>query len=209
MLNLKALFGTENQYFVLLASMSEQGRSSARALNELVTGTSSADSLKSLQASRTIERDLASKAETLLCKGRAAPFGRDDVDDLTRAVQAVPRSIRKFGERYAISRRHIGVVSFARELGMLENATDTLHNLVTDLQSGQSIPTAKKHNDALQKIEGEVDDIVFNCIIALYRETGDPRRALILKDLYELLDRTFDRCRSAGNLILRLVMKHS
>jgi uncharacterized protein Yka (UPF0111/DUF47 family) len=33
--------------------------------------------------------------------------------------------------------------------------------------------------------------------------------ALALKDLYELLEKVFDRCRDAGNVISHVVLKHS
>lgn len=189
--------------------MSSQGRESARVLATLTRGDPPGNSMQLLRESRVRERGLAAEIETLLCASGQVPFGRDDVEPLARAVQAVPRSIRKFGERYNISTRHVEPMRFAEHAAMLETATDALHCLVLGLRDGSRIPDAKRCNDTLQRIEGEVDQTVVDSIVQLYAETENPVRAVVLKDLYELLDRTFDRCRSAGNLILRIAMKHS
>ena len=50
-------------------------------------------------------------------------------------------------------------------------------------------------------------------ILELYRETyareTDPMRYLILKDLFELLEKAIDRCRDAGNVVMHIVLKNS
>jgi uncharacterized protein Yka (UPF0111/DUF47 family) len=43
----------------------------------------------------------------------------------------------------------------------------------------------------------------------LYSGKYDPLTAMALKDLYELLEKVFDRCRDAGNVISHVVLKHS
>jgi uncharacterized protein Yka (UPF0111/DUF47 family) len=209
MFSLKRLFSSNDEFFALLASMSAQGHESAKALGRLTAGKAGNEALAALRQSRERERVLAAEIEELLCNSHPAPFGKDDVEPLARAVQAVPRSIRTFAERYNISRAHLDPMSFAPETAMLQTATDALHSLVVELRTGTRLTTAKTHNDTLQKIEGEMDDTVVNSIVQLYERTDRPIRAIVLKDLYELLDRTFDRCRTAGNLILRIAMKHS
>jgi uncharacterized protein len=43
----------------------------------------------------------------------------------------------------------------------------------------------------------------------LYTGQFDPLTAMALKDLYELLEKVFDRCRDAGNVISHVGLKHS
>lgn len=209
MFSLKRLFASHDDFFLLLSSMSAQGQESAKALSQLTRGNAPSDAIAVLRESRVRERKLASDIDELLCKSGQVPFGRDDVEPLARAVQAVPRSIRKFGERYNVSLKHVAPMTFAEQSAMLETATDALHQLVSGLRHGHRVHEAKRCNDVLQKIEGDMDNTVVDAIVRLYDETQQPVRAVVLKDLYELLDRTFDRCRSAGNLILRIAMKHS
>ncbi|MDB6118432.1 MAG: hypothetical protein JWO08_2213, partial [Verrucomicrobiaceae bacterium] len=38
--------------------------------------------------------------------------------------------------------------------------------------------------------------------------TPDPIRVIILKDLYELLEKVVDRCRDTGNVISNIILKN-
>ena len=43
----------------------------------------------------------------------------------------------------------------------------------------------------------------------LYSGKFPPLTVIILKDLYELLERVVDRCRDAGNVVANVVLKNS
>jgi uncharacterized protein Yka (UPF0111/DUF47 family) len=49
--------------------------------------------------------------------------------------------------------------------------------------------------------------------MALYKDlfsgTHDAIQVIVLKDLYELLEKVIDRCRDAGNVISHIVLKNS
>jgi hypothetical protein len=65
------------------------------------------------------------------------------------------------------------------------------------------------HNTKLQRIEGEADKLMLDHLRELYSGKHEAITALALKDLYELLEKVFDRCRDAGNVISNVVLKHS
>jgi uncharacterized protein Yka (UPF0111/DUF47 family) len=43
----------------------------------------------------------------------------------------------------------------------------------------------------------------------LFSGKHDPMQVIMLKDLYELLEKVIDRCRDAGNVIAHTALKHS
>jgi hypothetical protein len=43
----------------------------------------------------------------------------------------------------------------------------------------------------------------------LYSGKHDALRVVILKDLYELMEKVIDRCRDAGNVVLQIALKNS
>ena len=43
----------------------------------------------------------------------------------------------------------------------------------------------------------------------LYSGKHEAVKAVVLKDLYEILEKVFDRCRDAGNVVFHIVLKHS
>ena len=61
----------------------------------------------------------------------------------------------------------------------------------------------------LQHIESEADDLMTWSLDELYHGDHSAVRIVYLKDLYELLERVFDRCRDVGNLVFHIVLKHS
>jgi len=92
---------------------------------------------------------------------------------------------------------------------MLEKAADTVVLLVKELRHGVDLEKVKKQNDQLQHIEGEADKLMVESLQELYNGDYASLRVVILKDLYELLEKIFDRCRDAGNVVFQIVLKHS
>ena len=43
----------------------------------------------------------------------------------------------------------------------------------------------------------------------LYSGRYDALQMILLRDLYELLEKVIDRCRDAGNVIAHIALKHS
>ena len=52
-----------------------------------------------------------------------------------------------------------------------------------------------------------MDDTLNELVSGLYHATENPGRVIFLKDVYEMLERVTDRCRDAGNVITRIVLK--
>ena len=64
-------------------------------------------------------------------------------------------------------------------------------------------------NGRLQRVEGEADNLMLELLKDLYSRRHDAIKVLILRDLYELLEKVVDRCRDAGNVINHIVLKNS
>ena len=46
-------------------------------------------------------------------------------------------------------------------------------------------------------------------MVQLYQGHHEPMTSLMVRDLYEILDRVFDRARNTSNFILQIMLKHS
>ena len=67
----------------------------------------------------------------------------------------------------------------------------------------------KALNDRLQTIENSADKLMLELYRELYDGRYEPIRILLLKDLFELLEKAIDRCRDAGNVTYEIVLKNS
>ena len=64
-------------------------------------------------------------------------------------------------------------------------------------------------NEQLQVLEGEGDKLILEELKTLYSGTHDGIKVVFLKDVFELIEKVFDRCRDAGNVINHIVLKNS
>jgi uncharacterized protein Yka (UPF0111/DUF47 family) len=86
---------------------------------------------------------------------------------------------------------------------------DTLLTMVRDLRNAPDLTRMKERNDKLQYLEGEADKRMVELLQGLYKANHDPVTVVVLKDLYDLLEKVIDRCRDAGNVIVQIVLKNS
>ena len=92
---------------------------------------------------------------------------------------------------------------------MLGQATDTVTSMVKQLRAGYDLEKMREQNDRLQYIEGEADKLMLELYLDLYSGRHDSVKVVMLKDLYELLEKVIDRCRDVGNILYHIVLKHS
>jgi uncharacterized protein Yka (UPF0111/DUF47 family) len=81
--------------------------------------------------------------------------------------------------------------------------------MVKSLRRGVNLDETKELNGRLQQVEGEADAAIMALYKDLFSGKYDPIKVIVLKDLYELLEKVIDRCRDAGNVISHIVLKNS
>ena len=91
----------------------------------------------------------------------------------------------------------------------MEKAAETVTAMIKELRRGIHMERVKALNDQLQAIEGEADKNLLELLRGLYKAQNDGVRAIFLKDIYELVEKVFDRCRDAGNVVNHIVLKNS
>ena len=81
--------------------------------------------------------------------------------------------------------------------------------MIRGLRDRLGIGDLKQLNDNMQKIENDADDLMLEMIGALYVPGFPTLKAVIIKDLVELNEKVVDRCRDAGNVIVRVALKNT
>jgi uncharacterized protein Yka (UPF0111/DUF47 family) len=67
----------------------------------------------------------------------------------------------------------------------------------------------KELNDRMQTIEGDADNLMLDCLKDLYSGKHDALLVVIVSNLYDLLEKVFDRCRDVGNVAKQIAYKNS
>lgn len=209
MFSLQTIFGKGDKFYGLLEASAGAARESARALGELLSTPPAERSLERFKEARQLEKDLQAQISQELVNTFVTALEREDIEELSNALYKIPKVVEKFAERYALASERVGDVDFIPRAAMLERACTVLEQMVGQLRKGMSLETTKMLNDRLQAIESEADRLILEMYRDTYTNETDPMRYLILKDLYEILEKAIDRCRDAGNVIYHIVLKNA
>lgn len=160
-------------------------------------------------ASRRKEKRIYDEISEVLCTSFVTAIEREDIEALSLALYKVPKTIEKTAERISLRPAFLEGFDLTEQTRMLGRAADTLQAMLKELRRGVHLERIKAHNDQLQKIESEADELILELLRSLYSGQHDAVKVVFLKDLFELVEKVFDRCRDAGNVINHIVLKNS
>ncbi len=209
MFSLQKLLGKDDKFFRLMEGSAEEARASIRTLSATLKASQEKRSLDGFVEARRKEKQITQELSEHLARTFVTPLEREDIQALGNSLYKIPKSVEKFGERLMFSGEHVRDVSFAKQVSMLEKAGDIVVTLVQELRKGVNLEKVKGQNDQLQQIEGDADNLMLELLRDLYNGDHSAMRVIVLKDLYELLEKVFDRCRDVGNIVFHIVLKHS
>src|SRR5436190_7216190 len=209
MFSLQKLFGKDDPFFLLLEDSAREAQNSVQALKRILQNASMTPTLDEFVASRRKEKQLATEIRDLLVNTFVTALEREDIESLSNSLYKIPKTIEKFAERYILCAPRLRDVNFDDYLAMMDEATATLLQMVTVLRKKSDLEGVKELNGKLQKIEGDADKLMLERLRDLYSGKHEAVKAVVLKDLYEMREKVFDRCRDAGNVVFHIVVKHS
>lgn len=209
MFSLQKLFGKDDKFFTLMEGSAEESRNSILSIIELVKCAEEKRSLTAFIEARREDKRLTRELTEHLCKTFVTPLEREDIEALSHSLYKIPKTAEKFGERLLLAPMHVRGLEIKKQLGMLEKAADIVVLMVKELRKGVDIEKVQSQNEQLQEIEGEADKLMLESLRELYNGDHSALHVVVHKDLFELLEKVFDRCRDVGNIVFQIVLKHS
>jgi len=209
MFSFQQLFGKGDRFQDLLEQASKEANESARLLMDLIRTPENTRNMDDLVLARRKEKRIAEQISEELVKTFVTSLEREDIEALSHSLYKIPKTVEKFAERYILCAPRLRDIDFGDYLARLTEATDTLFEMVHTLRKKSDLEEIKELNSKLQKVEGDADKLMLTRLRDLYGGAHEPMKAVILKDLYELLEKIFDRCRDAGNIVFHIILKHS
>lgn len=209
MFSLQTIFGKGDKFYGLLEASSSVARESAVALRELLETPPAQRSLEKFKLTRQRGKGVADQISTELVNTFVTALEREDIESLSNVLYRIPKVVEKFAERFILASERVGDTDFLPRAKMLERCCEVLEEMVGQLRKGMNIETSKNLNDRMQAIESEADRLILELYRDTYRNETDPMRYMILKDLFELLEKGIDRCRDAGNVVHHIILKNS
>jgi uncharacterized protein len=210
MISLQKLFGKKDVFFDLLQASATQARRSVHALHTLLSApVGTPQNLDAFAASRREDKSITQQIDAALCHTFVTELEREDIEALANSLYKIPKTAEKIAERFLITRERLAGVEFNRQIKLMDGAMDVVVTMMSELGSKLHLERVKALNDQLQTIEGDADKLILECLADLYSGKYDPINVVILKDLYDLMEKVVDRCRDAGNVVANIVLKNS
>ncbi len=209
MFSLQNLLHRPDKLISLLEASARQARASVQAL---VTGTQNVEASAAAEDGaycRLKDREITETISEEVYHTYIAPLDREDIDTLSNALYKIPKIADKFSERFRNSPEFVRTIDFSRQLNLVDEASDLVVKLVETLQHGLNLEQVKALNDRLHAVEAEADKYMGSLYKDLYSGNYQAVQVILLKDLYELLEKLIDRCRSVGNIIARIALKNA
>jgi len=209
MFSIQKFFSHDSKFFDLLEGSADESKASSRLLVELLKDRSGPHALNEFKLSRAKDKRITDQISEELVNTFVTGLEREDIESLSYAMYRICKTIEKFAERFNLAPQRLVGVDFARQTDLMERATETLTQMVRHLRKSPALDVIKELNDQLQAVEGEADDVMLDLLREVYSGRYEPLQAMMVRDLYDLLEKVIDRCRDAGNVVSHIVLKNS
>jgi uncharacterized protein Yka (UPF0111/DUF47 family) len=209
MLSVQKYFSRDAKFFDLLEARADEAHGLAGLLIELLKNGRQPRPLHDFAFGRDKDKRITEQISEELVNTFITGLEREDIESLSYSMYRICKVIEQFAERFNLAPHRLTGVDFMRQAELMQRATETLSQMVRLLRKNPPLETVKSMNDRLQAIEGEADDVMLELLREVYDGKFEPLQAMMVRDLYDLLERAIDRCRDCGNVISHIVLKNS
>ena len=210
MFSLKKIFGKDEMFFDLLEAGAEEAKASVALLSKyLHSPAGTVRNLDDFVQTRRKEKRIRHQITEALSKTFVTPIDREDIEALSFALYRIPKQVEKIVERLDIYPGHVPPAAFSRQVDLMLQAAESVVFMVKELRGGTTIENIREANDRLQYAEGEADKVMLNLEKELYHGPYEAKEVIFLLQLFEMVEKSVDRCRDAGNVVFQIVLKYS
>ena len=209
MFSIQQFFSKGDRFQELLESAAQESHESVRLVIELMKAPRNTENLDDLIISRRREKKISEQISTELVKTFITGLDREDIETLARGLFRIPKAAEKLAERLVMAGAHLDGIDFSKQADMMNKATDAIHEMVKQLRNMEDMEKLKTFNDRLQLVEVESDKHMNELLRDLYSGKYDAIRAIVVRDVYELMEKVVDRCHVAGIVVMHIVLKNS
>ena len=209
MFSLQRLLGKGDMFFELLEASAREAHNSVQTLVKLSKALDQPTALEEFARARRKDKEITSQIRNAVYTTFVTALEREDIEALCYALYRIPKTIEKFGERILLAPQQVRGMDFSRQIELIDQATDCVFQMVKSLRKGVNLDEIRTLNDRLQQVEGDADKAMMELYRDLFSGKYDAVKVIVMKDLYEMLEKVIDRCRDAGNVISQIELKNS
>ena len=211
MISIRKLFGKDEKFYDLLEASAGEARSAAALLNTILAeGDGGApSSTRDVGHTRRKDKAITQQITEELYRTFVTPLEREDIEALSLALYRIPKTVDKIVERLEICPVTLPRGGLEKQAALLLEANESVEYMVKQLRRGNRVERVKDAHAKLQSVEGEADKVMLELVKDLYNGPHDAKEAMILRELYDLVEKAIDRSKDAGQVIFQIMLKYS
>jgi uncharacterized protein len=202
------LLPREERYFDLFNRMASHLTSSALLLQQLFADfdrrAEYVDQIKQVEHTcDEITHDILRRLNQTFI----TPIDREDIHELASALDDIIDYIEYTARRTVLYRLEQPTEHARRMIDVIVRLTAALERAVISLGKGDG--RVLQECVAIHTLEHEGDTLHHEAVGQLFAEEHDPIRLIKLKEIYEKLERTIDKCEDVANVLEAIVLKNA
>jgi uncharacterized protein Yka (UPF0111/DUF47 family) len=209
MFSIQKLFSKGDRFQELLEAAAQESHESVRLVIELMKSPRNTQNFDDLILARRSEKKISEQIRNELVNTFVTGLEREDIEALARALFRIPKSAEKLAERLCMAGKQLDGIDFSKQAEMLGKATNAVHEMIKSLRDLKDLEKMKGLNDRLQLVEVESDKHMNDLLREIYAGKYEPLRAMIIRDVNELMEKVVDRCHDTGVVVMHTVLKNS
>jgi uncharacterized protein Yka (UPF0111/DUF47 family) len=209
MFSIQQLFGKGDRFQELLEAAAQESHETVRLVIELMKSPRNTQNFDDLILARRKEKKISEQISNELVNTFITGLEREDIEALARGLYRIAKSAEKLAERLVMAGNHLDGLDFSMQAEMMTKATVAVHEMVKQLRDMKDLEKIKNFNDRLQLAELEADKYMNELLREIYSGKYDHLRAMIIRDVNELMEKVVDRCHDTGVVVMHIVLKNS
>ena len=143
-----------------------------------------------------------------LAQSFITPYDREDMQELATTLYKIPKRANKIKSRllaYDTSKHSASLLTFM-DLALEQSVA--LEEMIKDFNQHRSL-RVQVMGQRIHELEDQSDDLLAKHLTALTDENINIKDFILMKNIFDLLEKMTDAFRDAGDLALRISLKHS
>lgn len=134
---------------------------------------------------------------------------REDIASLANALYKIPKSAEKIARQLDWPVNPELSVMLTGQASLIKSAVEIVARMVSDLRDKPSLQQMKSNSASLRELEEKTHQRHLDALRIIYSGTLDPVRTVVMKDVFDQLEKLFERCDEAGRIASLIVVKQA
>jgi uncharacterized protein Yka (UPF0111/DUF47 family) len=205
------IFGSDSEVYDLLEKSAQAAEASVAALARVLPVSRDENSAHGLPAIASVRREHKKIREQItdeIWKTLAARLELEDIEALSSSLYRITKNVEKVAERLAIAPEGAEGALLDQPVHLLAQGTHLVVEMIGQFQHERRCDRVKEAYGRLLDLEDEADKAIHVLLRRVYDGRPEAREVVYWNDVFELLEKSIERCREAGNGSFTFALKH-